>query len=165
MRGGGECCSEGTPMIYRVKNKRTGKVYELSAEQLATMPARAPRNFKSWPPIPADPNRAVAIKLIKEALRRRSGKAWSVTGGRGTGYGWIRIESPPARRVDSDGNRGAHAYYMSESDRAELGELLGLDGPVHMQGESIAANSDYRREYIERARGLDPTVRGEQYWD
>lgn len=37
------------------------------------------------------------IKEIKSALKQRSGKAWSVTGGRGTAWGWITITAPPAR--------------------------------------------------------------------
>jgi hypothetical protein len=33
---------------------------------------------------------------------------------------------------------GEHTGCMSTQDAAELGELLGLDKPVHHQGESIA---------------------------
>lgn len=36
-------------------------------------------------------------KRIKAALRSRSGKDWSVTKGRGTAGGWIRIDAPKAR--------------------------------------------------------------------
>src|SRR2546423_1163620 len=39
------------------------------------------------------------IKEIKTALETRSGKKWSVTGGKGTAYGWITIDAPPARRT------------------------------------------------------------------
>lgn len=46
-----------------------------------------------------DITRDSAISTIRAALRRRSGKAWSVTGGRGTAWGWITIEAPPARRT------------------------------------------------------------------
>jgi len=42
-------------------------------------------------------NRNEVIKVIKENLKKRSGKSWSVTGGRGTAYGWITIDSPPSR--------------------------------------------------------------------
>jgi hypothetical protein len=38
-----------------------------------------------------------AISAIRTALRKRSGKAWSVKGGRGTSSGWITISSPPRR--------------------------------------------------------------------
>lgn len=36
-----------------------------------------------------------AITAIRRALKARSGKDWSVTGGRGTSWGWIRISVPP----------------------------------------------------------------------
>jgi len=40
-----------------------------------------------------------AIERIRAALKRRSGKLWSVKGGRGTGWGWITIDAPPARQT------------------------------------------------------------------
>lgn len=94
------------------------------------------------------------IKAIRQALRKRSGKAWSVTGGRGTAWGWIRITAPPARST----GYGA----MNDTDRAELSALLGKD--VHHQGESIPSSSDYYREAIDRANGRTPTVIGQPYW-
>lgn len=45
----------------------------------------------------ANGGRNDVIAAIKTALQKRSGKSWSVTGGRGTAYGWIRIDAPPAR--------------------------------------------------------------------
>lgn len=102
-------------------------------------------------------DRDEAIRQIRAALRRRSGRAWSVTGGRGTAWGWITITAPPARRVEYGS--------MSDTDRAELGELLGLDGRAHHQGVSIPAGSDYRAEYIDRAEGRAPTTVGVPYWD
>lgn len=107
-----------------------------------------------------------AIVLIREALKRRSGKTWSVTGGSGTAWGWIRIMSPPMRRVSSDGTpQPGRNWYMTAEDCAELGELLGLGEPVHIQGESIPAASDYRRAYIARARGLEVIGDAQPYWD
>lgn len=97
-----------------------------------------------------------AIAEIKKTLRKRSGKTWSVTGGRGTAWGWITIESTPKRR-DEFGS-------MSADDRAELATLLGLD-TVHHQGVSIPAGSDYRQEYVDRAAGRAPSRLGEAYWD
>lgn len=44
-------------------------------------------------------DRDTAIAEIRAALKRRSGKAWSVKGGRGTAYGWIEIDAPPRRRT------------------------------------------------------------------
>lgn len=44
-----------------------------------------------------DTSRDAVCKRIKAALVKRSGKQWSVTGGRGTAYGWITISAPKAR--------------------------------------------------------------------
>lgn len=40
---------------------------------------------------------AAVAKRIKAALRARSGKDWSVTKGKGTAGGWIKIDAPKAR--------------------------------------------------------------------
>ena len=104
---------------------------------------------------PTDRNEA--IQTIRKALRARSGKAWSVRGGTGTGWGWITITAPPARRNEDDN--------MTDADRAELGNLLGLKGPAHRQGVDVAASSDHRQEYIDRAEGRTPSVTGGTYWD
>lgn len=42
-------------------------------------------------------NRNEAIEAIKNGLKARSGKPWSVKGGRGTAYGWITVSAPPKR--------------------------------------------------------------------
>lgn len=103
-----------------------------------------------------DIDRNGAILRIRRALQARSGKAWSVKGGRGTAWGWIRIEAPP-RRLNEHG-------YMTDADRAELAKLLGLDS-VHLQGVQVAASTDYRVEYVDRAEGRTPRRIGEPYWD
>lgn len=123
--------------------------------------------------------RDVAIQTIKTALRLRSGKAWSVTGGRGTAWGWIRVEAPPARRTGhwvqrpgTLGNPGDYDYVntgepdgnTTPEELKELAALLGLD-VVHYQGESIPAGHDYWLEYIDRAQGRKPSILGKQYWD
>jgi hypothetical protein len=105
--------------------------------------------------IKTETDRDIAIRTIRAALKRRSGKAWSVTGGNGTAWGWIHIHVPPAKRAGS---------MMSDEARAELGTLLGLP-PVHPQGVSIPASGDYRREYIDRAEGRTPSTLGTPYWD
>ena len=97
-------------------------------------------------------DRNEAVKRIRVALRQRSGKAWSVTCGRGTAWGWITIDVPPAREASR------------EADLKELAALLGLDR-VHHQGMLIAAGSDYREEYVARAEGRTPAVVGVPYWD
>ncbi len=102
-------------------------------------------------------DRNATIAELKRALKHRSGKAWSVTGGRGTAWGWIRIDAPPARRTSQYG-------YMTDEDRAELASLLGLDA-AHFQGVNIPASTAYRREYLQRAMGMTVTVNAEPYWD
>jgi hypothetical protein len=109
-------------------------------------------------------DRDEAIARIRKALRTRTGRDWSVTGGRGTAWGWITIEAPPRRRVDENGNTGASSYYTSAEDRATLAQALGLES-VHFQGVSIPAASDYRQEYVDRAEGRAPSVIGQRYWD
>jgi len=128
-----------------------------------------------------DLSRNTVIKRIKTALERRSGKSWSVTGGRGTAWGWLTIDAPPARRTF--GNRlkvgavtdrpedyeeydtGKPGGYTSPADRAELGKLLGLDGSAHCQGVSIASSNQHYREYIDRAEGRSPSTIAQPYWD
>ena len=126
-------------------------------------------------------DRNETIKRIRTALRKRSGKAWSVTGGRGTAWGWITIDAPPARRTEHTVKRqgatsdnpedyehkdtGEPGGHMTTTERAELAKLLGRDRPVHQQGVSIPAGHDYWQEYIDRAEGRTPSVIGKQYWD
>lgn len=108
---------------------------------------------------------------IKRALRERSGKTWSVTHGRGTAYGWLKIDAPPARRVftwnglkPADGGEVHNGFFSSLEDRYELARLLAIDA-VHPQGISIPASTAYRREYVDRAEGREPSVIGTLYWD
>ncbi len=127
-------------------------------------------------------DRDETIRRIRTALQRRSGKSWSVTGGRGTVWGWITIDAPPARRTWShrlkanaspaqlpedyeEFDSGIPGRSTSPADRAELGKLLGLDSPAHSQGVSIAASSDYYREFIDRAEGRSPAKVAQPYWD
>jgi hypothetical protein len=124
-------------------------------------------------------DRNETIATIRKALKRRSGKAWSVTGGRGTAWGWIEIDAPPAQRTghyvkDADApdlpesyrlvDTGEPGGYMTPARRDELADLLGLDR-VHFQGVKIPASDAYRQEYVDRAEGRTPTRFGEQYWD
>lgn len=122
-----------------------------------------------------------AIKRIKAALKRRSGKQWSVTGGRGTAWGWIKIDSMPSRctwkhRLKAGAltsnpddyeeyDSGQPEGHMSPAERAELGALLGKDGPSSFQGESIPASYEHRREYTARAEGQKPAAIAQPYWD
>lgn len=126
--------------------------------QRVTTPAEPEPDPAEFQRLYGDLSRDETIKRIRAALKRRSGKTWSVTGGRGTAWGWIHITAPPKRRVSPFG-------YMTEADQIELADLLGKDRPVHCQGESIPASSEYRREYIDRAEGREPGKYGTQYWD
>lgn len=101
-------------------------------------------------------DRDPAIARIRRGLRERTGRSWSVTGGRGTAWGWITVTAPPARRPDG--------YTMTEEDRRILADALGLES-VHWQGVSIPAGHDYRQEYVDRAEGRPPSRFGEPYWD
>lgn len=121
------------------------------------------------------------IKRIRKALKRRSGKTWSVTGGRGTAWGWITIDAPPKRRTEHTVKKAGHISdnpedyeykdtgelggHMTLADRTELGQLLGRDRPVHFQGVRIPGSHDYWQEYIDRAEGRTPSVIGKPYWD
>lgn len=107
-------------------------------------------------PKPHGWTRDEAICAIRAALRERTGQPWSVTGGRGTAWGWITINAPKKRR-------GAHST-LTDEDRATLAEALDL-GHVHDQGVSIPSGTSYRAEYVARARGEKPTVHGTPYWD
>jgi hypothetical protein len=100
-------------------------------------------------------DRDTAIAEIKKSLRKRSGKTWSVKGGKGTSWGWITITAPPAR-CNQFGS-------MNDEDRRELSELLGVD--VHHQGQLVAASAAYRREYVARAQGRTPEAIAQPYWD
>lgn len=126
-------------------------------------------------------DRDETIRAIRTALKRRSGKTWSVRGGRGTGWGWIRICAPRARltgeRVET-GERdaagrptyewtdtGEYTGGMTEADMRELGELLNLGRLAHHQGVSVPADNAYYVEYIARAEGRSPARTGTPYWD
>ena len=121
------------------------------------------------------------IKEIRSALRRRSGRSWSVTGGRGTAWGWIRINVPPALRTSravlkagavtswpedyEEIDTGELGGDMTKADRSMLGDLLGLPGPVHRQGGSIPPDGNYYEEYVDRANGRKPAKCGKIYGD
>jgi len=123
------------------------------------------------------------IKTIKANLQKRSGKVWSVTGGKGTAWGWVKITAPPARctwghrpkegmgECPPPGKEYWDAYDtgkpgrdMSPGDKAELARLLGLDR-VSEQGKKVPPQNDYWAEYLDRAAGRTPTRTGTPEWD
>lgn len=126
-----------------------------------------------------DTTRGAVIARIGRALRCRSGKAWSVTGGRGAAWGWITVDAPPRRKTahwvqrpgtagdpgDFDNvDTGVRGGHITPAEAAELAALLGLAG-VHFQGVSIAASHDHWTEYVDRAEGRAPRAIAKPYWD
>ena len=134
-------------------------------------------------------DRSATIREIRDALRRRTGRSWSVTGGRGTGAAWLHIDAPPARReCDSHGFRvlsgkdyrsrfwrgpasavepeesGTFGYTCAD-DRRVLGEALGLGRPTHAQGQQVPPGPGCREEYIDRANGRKPSRGCTRDWD
>jgi hypothetical protein len=130
----------------------------------------------------AGSDRGAVIAAIKQALQKRSGKAWSVTGGKGTAYGWLTIDAPPGRRIqhqrrkaDATGHdREDYETYLdadkpfghiTDAERAELAALLGLES-IHHQGHSVPASTDYYRVALCQALyGHAGPFTAEQYWD
>lgn len=123
--------------------------------------------------------RAQVIATIKSALQKRSGKTWSVTGGKGTSWGFLTISAPPARctwrhRLKKGANNDYPESWegydsiagngdITPTERAELGQLLGLDRPVHSQGLKVCSQ-DWQN-YIDRAEGRKPTKPDYEYMD
>lgn len=126
-------------------------------------------------------NRNETIAEIRAALKRRSGKAWSVTGGRGTTWGWITITAPPARctwgerqKPGTDGcspadyesfDAGEPGRCMGPDDAAELAALLDIPPCMVHRSVSVPSQNDYYREFIDRANGRAPSVLGRPNWD
>jgi hypothetical protein len=117
-------------------------------------------------------DRAETMATIKAELKKRSGKPWSVTGGRGTAYGWLTITAPPARRVHGDlvgMTPGWTPKYppslMTDTDAAELAGLLGMPPARSHQGVMVAASHKHYAEFVDRAKGLVPVAVAQPYWD
>lgn len=99
-------------------------------------------------------DRNEAIAEIRKALKARTGRTWSVTGGKGSSWGWITVTAPP-KRSPGYGE-------MNADDMAVLGKALDMD--VHHQGYMVPASSAHRREAVARAQGLPYEVAA-AYWD
>ena len=127
-------------------------------------------------------DRAEAIRRIKAGLESRSGKTWSVTGGKGTSYGWLKVNPPPKRciyRLCNPEGTDEPADYRTgvwkptqaagrgdagPDDLAELARLMGLES-IHHQGLSIPSGNDFYYEHIDRAEGRTPAKIAERNWD
>jgi len=95
-----------------------------------------------------------AILRIRRALQLRTGRAWSVTGGKGTAWGWIRITAPDRRRVDGE---------VTPADRLDLADALGMEYTDRFW--SVGASTRWYWEFVDRAEGREPRTTGDQYWD
>ncbi len=96
------------------------------------------------------------IRTIRAALKTRTGRTWSVTGGRGTAWGWILITAPPARRVN---------WGMTDDDIATLSAAMGSGGGMVGRGGYTVPSSDaYYAQAVALASGL-PATPAEPYWD
>jgi hypothetical protein len=166
----------GTGHVLRVvgpadtaENKASAARVEQFGDVLRTLVTATQEEDDEDVPVPVDPgyrpkpsvpslDRNEAIVLIRAALKRRSGKAWSVRGGSGSSWGFIWVSAPPRRMVDGE---------MTTADRTELADLFGLRlADVGSQsGVSISPGSDYRNEYVARAEGRTPEVYGSPIWD
>lgn len=114
-------------------------------------------------------DRDEAIKRVRAALKRKTGKTWSVTGGRGTAWGWITVEAPPKRRVFHDPNPawnirdlncqepryferkpedGEKGWYTSDAECRQIQRAFGLSCIVNSQGLHI--DPDKREFYVQR---------------
>ena len=124
-------------------------------------------------------DRASVIRRISSALKARSGKSWSVTGGKGTAYGWLNIDAMPKFRTWShrlpegaadrpenyvEVNDGAKYGHTGPELRAELAQLLGLSC-VYLDGVQVPSSNAHYREFIDRAEGRTPSVIAQRYWD
>ena len=95
------------------------------------------------------------IAAIRSGLKNLTGQTWSVTGGKGTAWGWITVASPPKRK---------NGYSMTTEDTATLAHIFGEN--VSHQGVSIPDSPAYREHYTALATGLaSPTVKPSPYWD
>ena len=103
-------------------------------------------------------DRNEAIKRIRTALKSRSCLKWSVTGGRGTAWGWITVTAPKSTL----GEYGE----MNEKQRDALGALMNRNGErAGRDGISIPASSEFYAYYANAAEGYFPHEMPKPYWD
>ncbi len=104
-------------------------------------------------------SRDETIARIRAALKRRTGHSWSVTGGRGTAWGWITVTTPPAHQKKHGRTN------MSPGECIALARVLGMASAVHFQGWSIPSQGDYYKDAIMRAEKGLSTENPQPYWD
>ena len=91
-------------------------------------------------------DRTAATKIMRKVLKARTGLEWSVTGNRGTAYGWLRISAPPKRCVGKFDDMTAH-------DAALLAAVLGEDYVSPNNGVSVRPCSGVRAATVYRLAG------------
>ncbi len=97
--------------------------------------------------------RDAVIKELRRLLKDRTGRTWSVTGGRGSSWGWISVSAPPKRR---------EKFQLTEDDYATLRDIFGR--MVGTTGYNVPDSSDHRAEALRLAAGLE-AHHAEPYWD
>lgn len=124
-----------------------GPAYEVNATWAEENASGVPHGSTRPPSL----DREEAIKRIRQGLKQRSKKEWSVRGKTGASYGYFTISSPP-KRLGPDG-------LMTSEERAELSKLLGGVG-VHPQGKTVSPDPGFYEEFVDRAWGRTPARLG-----
>lgn len=95
-----------------------------------------------------------AVARIRAALRQRSGRTYNVSMGskRSTGRGWIEIRPPGSGRHNSE--------LVSSEEASALASLLALSPAAVHDGITLPPDQDFYWEYVDRAEGKTPRVRG-----
>lgn len=86
-------------------------------------------------------DRDLAIAQIRATLKRRTGRLWSVRGGRGTSWGWIRVSAPSDRIID-----GRH----SDEDVSALAEIFEEPATNFRNANGFAISPPERRAVVLR---------------
>lgn len=152
-----DCGQEYEPQDPRPQPPRCGRCQkthdQAQARKRAQEKARQEKEADELYPV-LQAGRTEVTKKIRQLLKKRSGKAWSCKGGRGTGWGWLTISAPPSRLNEYG--------YLSPEDARELSDLLGLDRLVHHQGVSVESGDWWH--YLKAARGdFEPTWEDNYY--
>lgn len=84
-----------------------------------------------------------ACQIIRECMKARTGRDWSVRAGRGTSGSWIRISAPPRRMND---------YELTVEDQILMRAMFG-EGSYH-QGKQVAPTMGYRGLAVFHACGV-----------
>jgi hypothetical protein len=80
-------------------------------------------------------------KALRNVLKRRTGRSWSVRVGTGTSGEWLYISAPPKRRVGGD---------MSAHDTALLAATLGRE---HVSNRGVSVSPDRRESVLSEIVG------------